>query len=127
MLRERADPAFAGIAEALFLAEYQMYHHALTRLPVSRNRGNLALSALAAATRSVIFRQMARYIKRSTDTPPCFLEWAELNEQYYRQQTEVSLQDVDQRSDIIVQRGQISGQQSERANSRTKHKRTHIT
>ncbi len=95
MLRERADPAFLVIAEALYLAEFQMYHHALARLPVGRNRGSLALSALVATTRSVIFKQMGQHIKQSSGTPACFLEWAELNEQYHRNETETRLRDVD--------------------------------
>jgi hypothetical protein len=96
MLRERADPALLVIAEALYLAEFQMYHHALLRLPLNRNRGSMALTALYAAARSVIFRQMAQHMKRTGVTPACFVEWAELNEQYHRNQTEARLHDVEQ-------------------------------
>lgn len=91
MLRERSDPAFLSIAEALFLAEFQMYHHALTRIPIGRNTRNAAYAALHATARSVIFRQMTQHMKQVHDLAPCFREWAERNDQYHRDQAESRL------------------------------------
>jgi len=126
MLRERADPAFLAIAEALYLAEFQMYHHALSRLPVGRGKGSLALPALVASARSVIFRQMMQHIVRANAMPPCFAEWAELNEQYYRNQTEARLYDGDQHNNVPELRGEARRHKTKRASPITKLRQTLI-
>ena len=88
LIRERSDPQFLPLAEAMFLAEYQLYQDALTRLPLFDATRTQAHSLLYETTRSIIFRQMIRHMGQQPDLPPCFLEWATKNEQYHRRLTQ---------------------------------------
>ncbi len=91
MLRERSDNKFLPMAEALYLAEFQLYHHALIRLPLLRNRDSIAFETLYSTTRSIIFRQMALQMRQIKNLPHCFIEWAEQNDRYHRLQAEAGL------------------------------------
>ena len=92
LIQQRADPPFVALAEAMFIAEFQLYHHALIRV----QRGTDGASAhvrnlLAETVRSVIFRQMTQHIRQSGDLPPCFCEWASGNEQFHRQRADAQI------------------------------------
>lgn len=91
LLRDRSDPQFLPLAEAMFLAEYQLYQYALSRLPLFDATRNQAHAMLYETARCIIFRQMIEHMRQQAELPSCFMEWATQNEQYHRRLTQKQL------------------------------------